>query len=183
MAIPVETKELPPVDQGEKAVALNGTGSGSVDLIVNLDVLSVDDLVTLDGIDKPGAKFSDAVTVLERCIKGGVRHLNHKMLPKVMTALMTSINEHRPETKVTDEDVKALGLKVDVDLFTIGDLEVLESLGDPKMSFGASAEVLEKAVEGGIGHYNQKHLPTIIESVMRAINSASNPTSENGRGN
>lgn len=184
MATPVveELKELPPVDQGDStAVALNG--NGTIDLIVDLDVLTIQDLITLDSLNSPGVRFSDSVAVLEKSVKGGVRHLNHKMLPKVMTAIMAAIESHRPETKVTDEAVKALGLKVDVDLLTIGDLEILETIGDEKTSFSLAAGVMEKCVQGGIGHYNQKDLPTVIESIMRAITAASNPEAENGKGN
>jgi hypothetical protein len=158
-------------------------GLADLELEANLDDLTIADLVVLESMGEPGTRFSDAVDVLERCITGGVRHLPHKALPLVVGAVMAVINAQAEETEVSQKRNQEFKPKVVIDSLTIGDLEILESIGTPTVLFSKVATVLDRAVVGGIMHLNHAALPLVIEAVMESINAASNPPSETGKGN
>lgn len=70
-----------------------------ITISINLDALTVGDLVLLDKAARGEIPMSDLVDLLDRVVEGGVRHLPLTALPKIIEALNAEVSALTPDAK------------------------------------------------------------------------------------
>lgn len=72
---------------------------------------------------------------------------------------------------------KAGGIEIviDLDLLTIGDLEILDRAKDGNLPMKEMISFLDRVVEGGVRHLSVKYFSPIIDQLGDAIAESSNP--------